>query len=57
MIAILITIIMIVIIVIIVVFIIVVIIATESPFEVEFYPEPRPFYRTNFPRPFTSYLV
>ena len=54
MIAILITIIMIVIIVIIVVFIIVVIIATESPFEVEFYPEPRPFYRTNFPRPFTG---
>ena len=54
MIAILITIIMIVIIVIIVVFIIVVIIATESPFEVEFYPEQRPFYRTNFPRPFTG---
>ena len=35
--------------IIIVIVIIVVIIVTESPFEVEFYPEPWSFYRTNFP--------
>ena len=45
----------IVIIVIIVVFIIVVIIVTESSFEVELYPEPWSFYRTNFPWPFTGH--
>ena len=28
--------------------IIVVVVVTESPFEVEFYPEPQSFYRTNF---------
>ena len=42
-------------IVIIVVFIIVVIIVTESSFEVELYPEPWSFYRTNFPWPFTGH--
>ena len=45
----------IVIIFIIVVFIIVVIIVTESSFEVELYPEPWSFYRTNFPWPFTGH--
>ena len=53
--AVLIAIVMIVIIVIIVAVIIAVIIVTESSFEVELYPEPWSFYRTNFPWPFTGH--
>ena len=42
-------------IIVIIVFIIVVIIVTESSFEVELYPEPWSFFRTNFPWPFTGH--
>ena len=40
---------------IVIIVVIVVFIVTENPFKVEFYPEPRSLYRTNFQRPFTGH--